>query len=601
MEKFDSDNEESSSSVDLQATFDIEKKPCDVRLSGQSITWWEASSTLGRHHQLHNHQCIQLNRIVGIRLKGPEKPSTPDGSHIITLTQMGQLFQVFTPSTHQPLFSFTVYVGRSSRHMKWKVQAVTFCSHDQELCLNWVDRIKTTLQQGNSRPKRLHVIVNPFGGKGKGQSIYESKVAPLFDLADIETSMTITEGPDHAKSLMQMMDLTGIDGIVSVGGDGTFADIVNGLLIRTQEKEGIDPNNPASVPVPLGLRVGIIPAGSTDVMAYDTTGVNDPVTSALQIILGFSLGLDVCSVHHNNSLLRYTVSFMGYGFLGDVLKESENYRWMGPSRYEFAGVKKYLRHQDYLGEVAFLPSKDEDNTPWDKRGCRIGCGVCSKRKTRNHHEARKKSDYIDSSDSSSKWRHVRGHFTAINAALVSGRCSRTVTGMSPAAHLGNGCLDLVLVRKCSRFDYLRHMLKLASSGNHFNFDFVEVHRAKAFKFRSLNTDLELAMAAEPSTLHDEQQTFSKGSPKRFGMYKAVRTSSVCSTSSWNMDGEVGEPPDIDVRVHCQLIKVFAQGPDTPDGEELLQQCCFCQSHNSDPYEIYSTQDNDITVADERPI
>lgn len=72
----------------------------------------------------------------------------------------------------------------------------------------------------------------------------------------------------------------------------------------------------------------------------------------------------------------------------------------------------------------------------------------------------------DSGDSSSKWRHVRGRFTAINAALVSGRCSRTVTGMSPAAHLGNGCLDLVLVRQCSRFDYLRHMLKLASSGNH---------------------------------------------------------------------------------------------------------------------------------------
>lgn len=26
---------------------------------------------------------------------------------MMTLTQMGQLFQVFTPSTHHPLFSFT--------------------------------------------------------------------------------------------------------------------------------------------------------------------------------------------------------------------------------------------------------------------------------------------------------------------------------------------------------------------------------------------------------------------------------------------------------------------------------------------------------------
>lgn len=589
------------SDAELLGTFDVERKHCDLRLSSRSLTWWETSPNLGKHHHHHTHQCIQLSRVIGVRMKVPDEPSSPIGNHIVTLTQMGQFFQVFGPSQPQPTFSFTVYVGKSSRNMKWKIQAFTFSSYDQELCKLWVDRIKTLVHQGNERPKRLHVIVNPFGGRSKGQSIYESKVAPLFTLADIETSVTLTEGPDHGKSIMLSMDLTGIDGIVSVGGDGTFADIVNGLLVRTQREEGIDPNDPASVPVPLGLRVGIIPAGSTDVMAYDTTGLNDPVTSAIQIILGFSLGLDVCSVHHNNSLLRYTVSFLGYGFLGDVLKESEHYRWMGPARYEFAGVKEYLRHPAYRGEVAFLPSDDEDNSPHDKKGCRIGCGVCSKRKSSKWRNKYKKSDLIDDDDSASRWRYSRGQFTAINAALVSGRCSRTVTGMSPAAHLGNGCIDLVLVRQCSRFDYLRHMLKLASSGNHFNFDFVEVHRVKAFKFRSLNTDLELGMAAEPSTVtNDEHQSLGKpnNSPRRFGTYRAVRTGSVCSTSSWNMDGEVGEPPDIDVRVHCQLIKVFARGPEPPEGEELSNQCCFCHAPKTDPYEVYTTQDNDVVIVDE---
>lgn len=52
------------------------------------------------------------------------------------------------------------------------------------------------------------------------------------------------------------------------------------------------------------------------------------------------------------------------------------------------------------------------------------------------------------------------------------------------------------------------------------------------------------------------------------------------------------------RVHCQLIKVFARGPESPESEELSQQCCLCQTHKSDPYEIYSTQDNDVIIADE---
>lgn len=47
--------------------------------------------------------------------------------------------------------------------------------------------------------------------------------------------------------------------------------------------------------------------------------------------------MDVCSVHHNNSFLRYSVSLLGYGFYGDVLGDSEKKRWLGPARYDLAG------------------------------------------------------------------------------------------------------------------------------------------------------------------------------------------------------------------------------------------------------------------------
>lgn len=59
---------------------------------------------------------------------------------------------------------------------------------------------------------------------------------------------------------------------------------------------------------------------------------------------GDSQPLDVCSVHDQSTLVRYSVSLVGYGFYGDVLEESERHRWMGPLRYDYAGmVNKSLK------------------------------------------------------------------------------------------------------------------------------------------------------------------------------------------------------------------------------------------------------------------
>lgn len=45
---------------------------------------------------------------------------------------------------------------------------------------------------------------------------------------------------------------------------------------------------------------------------------------------------------------------------------------------------------------------------------------------------------------------------------MSCACPRSPKGLSPAAHLADGTTDLILVRKCSRFDFLRHLLRHTS-------------------------------------------------------------------------------------------------------------------------------------------
>ena len=66
---------------------------------------------------------------------------------------------------------------------------------------------------------------------------------------------------------------------VQVGGDGLFQEIMNGLLdLRAQ---GGDMGAAAAC-----MRLGHIPAGSTDAVAYSVNGTRSQLTAALHIALG---------------------------------------------------------------------------------------------------------------------------------------------------------------------------------------------------------------------------------------------------------------------------------------------------------------------------
>ena len=41
-------------------------------------------------------------------------------------------------------------------------------------------------------PRHLLVFINPVGGRGKGVSLFENEVRPLFDLAEINYNVVVT-------------------------------------------------------------------------------------------------------------------------------------------------------------------------------------------------------------------------------------------------------------------------------------------------------------------------------------------------------------------------------------------------------------------------
>lgn len=309
------------------------------------------------------------------------------------------------------------------------------------------------------------MFINPFGGKRKGPQIYREKVEPLFKLAGIEVDVVLTERANHARDTLQDIStpIKDYDGFVCVGGDGMFSEMLNGIIVRTQLQEGV---NYQSAEVKLsrpGIPIGVIPAGSTDAVAFGVTGINDPLTSAIHVVFGKTMHIDVSAVHdsyNDDRFLRYVTSVLGYGFLADVLLDSEKNRWMGPKRYDWAGFKKLMSLKSYAGEIKLRVSAN-DGSPRDHDLCESQCPLCAKSLQRSKYSLNDEdmpADLMDNNSPSSVLT-IRGRFLSVNAATMACRCVKSKKGLSPAAHLGNGCSDLIVVSECSRLDYIRFLMR----------------------------------------------------------------------------------------------------------------------------------------------
>lgn len=308
-----------------------------------------------------------------------------------------------------------------------------------------------------SRPKRLLLFVNPYGGKRKALKIFEEHGKPLFAIAKVDVSVMISQRANQITDLLMKMNLNMYDAVACVGGDGTFSELFNGLILKACRDKNINPNDPTAEIPPPDLPVGVIPGGSTDTVAYCVHGTNDIQTAVLNIIFGETIGLDLASAFSQDKLIRFYASVMSYGFLGDVAIDSERFRWMGPKRYDYSGLKKILSNTGYDGELRLLCEKGDND---DNTICLENCNRCST----------KKEESVSTTDLSQtghvttptcEWKTIRGKFFMVNGANVSCACAKSPNGIAPYCHIGDGCVNLVLVRHTSAFNVLRLLLRLS--------------------------------------------------------------------------------------------------------------------------------------------
>ncbi|XP_042308351.1 LOW QUALITY PROTEIN: ceramide kinase-like [Sceloporus undulatus] len=440
---------------------------------------------------------------------------------------------------------FTVFFVQREKQERWSLGSLEFTAPPtSQMAMRWVNALQIWIRHhGITRPRSLLIFINPVGGRKRAVEIYQNQVAPLFTLAGIYVQVVETCRANEARDYILHHDLCDFDGLVSVGGDGTFNEVMHALLDRTQRKAGILEDDTEAELLSPRLRIGIIPAGSTDCVCFATVGTNDPVTSALHIIIGDSQPLDVCSIWHNGKRLRYSVSLVGYGFYGDVVSTSEQHRWMGPMRYTYAGAKAVLSNRSYEGTVEFQLARTEESNPRDQKRCRSGCMVCSEtsKYPSSGSEEEKPPELQKYTDG--EWQRVQGRFLAVNLTSMSSACPKSPEGLSPCAHLADGTADLILVHECPMFSFLRHLTRHTNCSDQFDLPFVSVYRVRAVRFTSSKIE-----DCEGETAVPEQ----RGLCRRVCQGKAP-------VSCWTCDGETLNHPDISIRVHRSLIQLFARG------------------------------------------
>uniref|UniRef100_A0A8C1N6H6 Ceramide kinase-like n=1 Tax=Cyprinus carpio TaxID=7962 RepID=A0A8C1N6H6_CYPCA len=441
---------------------------------------------LADHDVKRQEEYVELKDVFAVKVKRRRSAGQQTGGTLLGIT----LFQC------------------KKKGLKLKEHAIHLNNLSEDHCEIWFKSLKEILSGFKNRPKSLKVFVNPISHKKEAYQIYLDEVAPLFKLADIEADVTITKRKGHALSILKDCSLEEHDGVVCVGGDGSVAEVAHGLLLRAQMDAGRDTDS-IFTPVQAALPLGIIPAGSTNVVACSVHGIRRGMTAALHIIMGHHQPVDVCSFSSMGRLLRFGFSAM-FGFGGRTLALAERHRWMPPSqRREFALIKT----------LANLNRDGED--------------ICEH----------------------GSWQTRQGLYLNISIMAIPCLCSTAPRGLAPNTRLNNGSMALIAVGNTSRSEFIKHLKRYNSTTNQFGFSFIETQTVKAVKLRPHSQ----GRCADDVSENEECNT------------KTMPIISSEGTYPWNIDADLLEvPSELLIRVHPQLLTLF--GADMEEAEEAPVKC-----------------------------
>lgn len=192
---------------------------------------------------------------------------------------------------------------------------------------------------------RILLICNP-NSTSQNEGLFRQIIPVLRDVEGVEMLVKNTHYPRHAEEIVSGLTRDDFDAIVAVGGDGTVAEIINGMLgpVELDEDGKVAPGDrpqPEQLPA-----LAIIPTGSANVFVRALGFPASPVeaTHVLARLLERNQRRKICLGTWNE---RWFAVNAGFGLDADVLARVDRAREKGfsatPLRYLSVAVRGYLR------------------------------------------------------------------------------------------------------------------------------------------------------------------------------------------------------------------------------------------------------------------
>jgi YegS/Rv2252/BmrU family lipid kinase len=163
-------------------------------------------------------------------------------------------------------------------------------------------------------------IVNPNAGNGKGKKDW-NRIADILKKNSIQFNMKFTDSKGHATEITRELIASGYKKIISIGGDGTLFEIVNGIF--TQEYF------PAT-----DIILSMIPVGTGNDWGR-MFGIPLVYEGAVQVIKEGKLMLhDIGVINYysgEEKVTRYFINIAGLGFESIVVRKTNKQKEKGKS------------------------------------------------------------------------------------------------------------------------------------------------------------------------------------------------------------------------------------------------------------------------------
>lgn len=182
--------------------------------------------------------------------------------------------------------------------------------------------------------RKTLLILNPAAGKGKGKKFAESVYNSLKAKID-ELDFEISHYPGHLYDLGRQVITGGYERVVTIGGDGTPFELINGLYADGKPSREIE--------------LAMIPAGTGNSFLRDFADASYRYfTDRIIGSQGRRVDLVEFSFHKDGELLKsYYINILGIGLIADILKlTNEKLKAFGPLSYSLAVLIRLFKGMD---------------------------------------------------------------------------------------------------------------------------------------------------------------------------------------------------------------------------------------------------------------